>query len=129
MARLHPSQQLAITVDGRVEARHVQLFRFRRQFFKCQRFERTYTRHDSEKSRQYSRSNSRPLIAGSPILFVAGTRQIVKEFLSCDTRDFLPDLLALDLPRNFGKCGKDRPDRAAVRSDREIEIQEEGLDL
>ena len=123
-----PGQQFAIPVDRRVEAGHVQLFGLRRQLLERQRFERADSGHDVEKAGQDSRPETRPLIGRAPVLFVAGAGQIVEEFLAGDARGILPDLLALDLPGDFGQGRKDGPDRPPVGSDRQIEVEEYLLD-
>ena len=68
------------------------------------------------------------MIGGAPVLLVARARQIVEEFLAVDAGSLAPDLPALDLPRDFGQGRKECPDRPAVRSDREIDVEKYLLD-
>src|SRR5207248_9000407 len=122
-------QQLAVAVDGGVEARHVELLRLRSERLIRECIEWSGPGYDAKERGQQSRPEARPLVRRTPVLFVAGAREVVEELLARNAGNFPPDLLLFDLPRHFGQGRKDGSHGAAVRSDRQIHTQEHGLEL
>src|SRR6266849_8983985 len=62
----HRGKILAIAVNGRVEAGHVQLFGLGCQRFECQRLEWAYVGYNPEGRGQQSRTDAWFLISSSP---------------------------------------------------------------
>src|SRR5579864_8175332 len=107
-------QQAAIAVHSGIEAGLKHALGLRRGCFELQNAQRSHLRQNLVEKGEDMIPESRALIVLTPLMFVAGTRQVVEKFLAGDARNILLDFVLLQSPCHAGRAWNQVADIAAV---------------
>src|ERR1700676_2120906 len=110
-------QESSVAIEGDVKAFFEEFFGLRSWGTKGEDSQRANFGKDAVEKRERGVAKTRFAVIPSPLLFIAGARDIVEKFLARNSGQVLLDIILLEFPGNSCGFGNERADGVPVGVD------------